>query len=40
MGFLIIEMIEMEIVVQLRNSIGLYLCFFELLCNRFNGGSK
>ena len=37
---MIIEMIEMEIVVELCNSIGSYLCFVELLCNMFNGDSK
>jgi hypothetical protein len=37
---MIIEMIEIEIVVEMCNSIGSYLCFIELLCNRFNGGSK
>ena len=29
-------MIEIEINVELCNSIGSYLCFVELLCNRFN----
>jgi hypothetical protein len=38
--YMIIEMIEMKIVVELCNSIGSHLCFVELLCNRFNGGSK
>ena len=38
--YMIIEMIEMEIIVEMCNSISSYLCFVELLCNRFNGGSK
>jgi hypothetical protein len=37
---MIIEMIEMEIVVELCNSIGSYIYSIELLWNRFNGGSK
>jgi hypothetical protein len=33
-------MIDMEIIVEMCNSIGSYICFIELLCNRLNGGSK